>query len=285
MDALTNKQIPPQPDWAGMALPDTWPDQVSFGRPASIWRVLRHVLGRPKPLQLSPELPGLAQIPRYALQEFHGLPNGNYSNHITKGYLRGFELVMLHSTGRARVALAQELAGAQRVLDVGTGGGAMAALLQQQGAEVWGLEPSPYLLRHAARAHPGLNLVQGVMEDMPLPDAWFDGVAVHFVMHEVPPKYLQAGLMEIARVLRPGGKLVIAEPAPHQARLPLGQLLRRWGWRGLYFRGLIKLIYEPFLAAWHDFDLQGAAAAQGLVLLRVEDDMPIKRWYFQRSAR
>ena len=260
-------------DWAAVDLPDAWPDRLDWSRPGTPWRLLRHVLGRSRArVELPPGLPGAERISRYVLQEFHNLPNGNYSKHISAGYARWFDRVMLGSmaTGRARLAGVLAAAGASRVADLGCGGGHMAAALKAAGIpEVIGLDPSPYLLQCAARSHPGISWRQGMAEDTGLPDASLDGVALCFLLHEVPPRYLVQVLAELRRIVRPGGRLVVLEPSPVQWQQSAWQVWRGHGWAGLYFKLLALRVFEPFVDAWHRQPFAALLAEHGF---RVECD-------------
>src|SRR5262245_46567991 len=98
---MASQLDPVAPRWAEVALPDAWVDREARGA-LGAWRLLRHVLrGRRAPVELPAGLPLASEIPSYALQEFHNLPNGNYSNRLTRGYAVGFDLAML---GRMRPA-------------------------------------------------------------------------------------------------------------------------------------------------------------------------------------
>src|SRR5262245_53369784 len=124
---------PKIPDWGTVQLPDAWPDQVSLRRPSSVWRWLRCFFGARQRIEVPANLPGGTALPRYVLQGFHNLPNGNYSKRITRSYIVGFDRAMLGRMQRARRRLAEYLAGARTALDVGTGGGRTAAALRQSG--------------------------------------------------------------------------------------------------------------------------------------------------------
>jgi ubiquinone/menaquinone biosynthesis C-methylase UbiE len=270
-------------DWANLALPDTWPDRLSFRNPVSFARLLTYPFRKRRPVMIPEDLPGADRIPPYALQEFHNLPNGNYSDVLTRGYITGFDMCMLGHMKRVRNSIAEHLACCYSVLDLGCGGGKTAAAIYAKGvAEVWGLDPSPYLLRHAARHYPQVRFVQGVMEKLPFPSQRFDGISACFVFHEVPPFYIRQALKEIARVLKPGGLLVIAEPSPMQLRYSLFSMIKKYGWTGGYFQLLARLIHEPFVAAWHKFALADEAAKDAIDLLREYDGMPVKSWILQR---
>jgi len=153
---------PPVPDWRAIELPDAWPDRLSVRRPAEAWRWIRCFLGARQRVELPPGLPGAGRLPRYVLQGFHNLPNGNFSKTVTRSYVTGFDRVMLGRMRAARRRLAGYLAGSRAALDVGTGGGRTAAALRASGVpEVWAIDPSPYLLKHAASDHPDIRFVQG----------------------------------------------------------------------------------------------------------------------------
>lgn len=116
-------------------------------------------------------LMGKELLPKYLQQEFHGIPNGNFSNNITRGYISAFDGTMLGKMKLVRKEMASWFASAESVLDIGCAGGQMAAALTARGIEdVWGLDPSPYLLKHGAKANPNVRFVQGLAEDLPFSD-------------------------------------------------------------------------------------------------------------------
>jgi ubiquinone/menaquinone biosynthesis C-methylase UbiE len=265
-------------DWANAPLPNAWPDDLNFARPADLLLFLQHVCGfRRSKVKLPDEMPGRERIPRYALLEFHNLPNGNYSKAVTRGYVNGFDRVMLGQMGRARRWIAKAMTECHSVLDVGCGGGRLAAELRRVGVEdVWGLDPSPYLLQHAARDNPGIRFVQGVAEETGFGDRRFDGIAACFLFHEIPPDSFERSLQEFKRILKPGGLLAICEPSAIQFDAPLRVLLARCGVAGLYFRYLARLVFEPFVKAWHGQDIPAVLAKHGFVLIDDREAMPVR---------
>jgi SAM-dependent methyltransferase len=102
----------------------------------------------------------------------------------------------------------------QRVLEVGHGPGVLLALMADAGAEVIGVEPSPVMRDSARRrlreaiAAGQVDIRNGTAERTGLPD---QSVDVAVAVNNVPMwSDLDAGFRELHRVLRPGGRLVVA---------------------------------------------------------------------------
>ncbi|HEY0084601.1 MAG TPA: metalloregulator ArsR/SmtB family transcription factor [Allosphingosinicella sp.] len=106
-----------------------------------------------------------------------------------------------------------------RLVDIGTGTGRMIALFGEKADHALGVDRSPEMLRLARvkLAEAGLaraELRQGDMYSLPLPAGSADTVIIHQVLH-----YAQqpaAAVAEAARLLTPGGRLLIADFAPHE---------------------------------------------------------------------
>ncbi len=274
---------PPVPDWQNLHLPDTWPDQLNLRHPRDLWQFVQHLLGlRIKPIQLPDNVPFAENIPKYILQEFHNLPNGNYSRRFTRGYITGFNKVMLGEIGKSHQKIVEQLLQdpAMRdgsVLDVGCGGGGLAGALHKAGIkEVWGLDSSPYLLKHAAQDWPAMRFVHGVAEKPEFPDARFNAITACFLLHEIPPRYLTQSLQEWSRILKPRGWLAFCEPSPLQIKNKPLALLREYGWRGLYFYVLAKKLNEPFLMAWHKQDIPALLKQHGFEVIQHDIDVPMR---------
>ncbi|WP_380158064.1 class I SAM-dependent methyltransferase [Kineococcus sp. R86509] len=94
--------------------------------------------------------------------------------------------------------------GARRVLDLGAGTGKLTRSLVARGLEVVAVEPTPGMRGQFARVLPDVELLDGTGEAIPLPDASVDAVLMAQAWHWVDP---DTASPEVARVLRPGGRL------------------------------------------------------------------------------
>src|SRR5207248_11085978 len=107
----------------------------------------------------------------------------------------------------------------------GCGTGALAmATYPRVGAtgRVVGVDPGPKQISRARakarRAGLPIDFQVGVIERLPFPDRSFDVVLSTFMMHMLPEEVKRQGIVEIARVLKPGGRLLIVD-----TRRPEGQ--------------------------------------------------------------
>lgn len=111
----------------------------------------------------------------------------------------------------------QELAPGERVVDVGCGAGIdslIAARMVGPGGRVIGIDMTPQMLAKArqsasAAKFGNVEFREGFAESLPVPDEWADVVISNGVMNLFPDKL--AGLREMSRVLKPGGRLQIGD--------------------------------------------------------------------------
>lgn len=107
------------------------------------------------------------------------------------------------------VMLPRALAGAPtRALDVGCGEGRFSRMLAGRGVDVVGLDPTPALLGIARSRDPRGAYVEAAAERLPFAAARFDLVVSYLTLIDIPD--IGAAIPEMARVLRPGGSVLIA---------------------------------------------------------------------------
>ena len=105
-----------------------------------------------------------------------------------------------------------------RLLDIGTGTGRILELLSGAADAATGVDRSPEMLRIArgklaSAGNQRADLLQADMRSLPFPDAAFDTVTMHHVLHFADNP--AAVVAEAARVVAPGGKLIVADYAAH----------------------------------------------------------------------
>ena len=123
---------------------------------------------------------------------------------------------------------AADLAGVgpgKSALDVATGTGDLAIELASRGAEVTGVDFSGGMLEIARRKAPALTFAEGNALALEFPDSSFDAATVGFGARNFGD--LGRGLAEMARVVRPGGRVVVLEITNPQ-KPPLSTFFRLW---------------------------------------------------------
>jgi demethylmenaquinone methyltransferase/2-methoxy-6-polyprenyl-1,4-benzoquinol methylase len=131
----------------------------------------------------------------------------------------------MHHRWRARAADLARVGPGDRALDVATGTGDLAIELARRGAEVTGLDFSEPMLELARDKAPGIEWVRGNALELPYGDGEFDAVTVGFGARNFSD--LGRGVAEMARVAKPGGRVVILEITTPQ-KPPLSWFFRLW---------------------------------------------------------
>jgi demethylmenaquinone methyltransferase / 2-methoxy-6-polyprenyl-1,4-benzoquinol methylase len=178
----------------------------------------------------TPALPTAAEKPTYVKAMFGRIA-------------RRYDLLNTLMTGGQDARWRREVAAAARLppgglaLDVGTGTAKLAQALASAmpGGRVVGVDFVPAMLlagRRRLRGRP-VALVVGDATRLPFADARFDAVASGFLVRNLAD--LAGGLREQARLVKPGGRLVVLEVTPRPTAL-----VRPLFW--LYFRGLVPLL-------------------------------------------
>jgi demethylmenaquinone methyltransferase/2-methoxy-6-polyprenyl-1,4-benzoquinol methylase len=134
----------------------------------------------------------------------------------------------LHHRWRARAADLAAVGPGGQALDVATGTGDLAIELERRvgpSGEVIGSDFSEEMLDVARRKAPELRFEWGNALELPYPDDAFDAATVGFGARNFSD--LERGLQEMARVVRPGGRVVVLEITTPQ-RPPLSTFFRVW---------------------------------------------------------
>lgn len=160
---------------------------------------------------------------------------------------------------------------AGRLLDIGTGTGRILEVCAPRISQGVGVDASKAMLALARSrlARPGLSHCQVRLADMyrlPLADGSFDVAVMQMVLHyaEDPP----GALAEVARVLRPGGQLIVIDLASHDRDELLGRFAHRW----------------PGFSDDAMHDLLADAGMQRGEALTVEGPLAIRLWPATRAA-
>ncbi len=95
------------------------------------------------------------------------------------------------------------------VLDVGCGPGHLTGHLGALGVDVVAIDLVPVFIDHARSAHPDGSYLQASMRHLPLPDAACGGILAWYSLIHLGPDEFDDVLIELRRVLRAGGRLVV----------------------------------------------------------------------------
>lgn len=137
------------------------------------------------------------------------------------GRLRGSELYSIPdgpSRGRANsdtvtaLIAALRAAQARRVLDLGCGDGAVAAMLDREGFEVTGVDPAAGAIAKAQQQVPAARFIRSPAQALPANLAGFDAACFVNALHHVEAADMEKALLSALSALRPGGVIVVIEP-------------------------------------------------------------------------
>jgi len=138
-----------------------------------------------------------------------GLYDESLPGHVTEHYLR------------KRVRFITEHCPRGRALDVGCGTGGLAARLADVGYEMVGLDPSDGMLEQMRRQAPAVRAVHGSGSELPFSDCEFDlALTVATLHHIADPAAVRETLIEMVRVLRPGGRVLVWDHNPRNPYWP-----------------------------------------------------------------
>lgn len=103
------------------------------------------------------------------------------------------------------------------IVDLGTGTGRMLELLNGRARHLWGIDQSRDMLaiaRAKLEASKNTQLRQGDIYALPFADGTADLISIHQVLHFLDDP--QRALLEARRILKPGGKMIVVDFAPHE---------------------------------------------------------------------
>jgi len=208
--------------------------------------------------------------PRYYLQNFHFQSGGWMTDDSAERYDTQVE-VLLNGTANAmrRQALPdlhEAFAGRDqrklKLLDVGCGTGRFLDFIKQAWPrlQITGLDMSDAYIRHARRhlRRSRTSFIVGKAEEIPLSDNSQDAVTSTFLFHELPPKVRRIALRECARVLKPGGRLVLLDSLQRGDQPD--------------YEGLLEVFpqsyHEPYYSSYIKENLSSLASENGLKFVR-----------------
>lgn len=144
----------------------------------------------------------LAKQPREVAEMFNG---------VAERYDLTNDLLSLGQTRLWRKAVAQAVDArpGERVLDLAAGTGTSSLPFQQAGASVVACDFSLGMLEVGRKRNPNLDFVAGDATKLPFRDGTFDAVTISFGLRNVEDT--TAGLRELRRVTKPGGRLLVCE--------------------------------------------------------------------------
>src|ERR1700758_4766642 len=150
-----------------------------------------------------------------------------------------------------------------RLLDIGCGTGRFLDFVKQAWPRlpIIGLDMSDAYIRHAKRhlsQRSRTSFVVSKAEAIPLSDSSQDAVTSIYLFHELPPKVRRSALRECARVLKPGGRLILLDSLQRNDRPD--------------YDGLLQLFpqnyHEPYYASYTRENFPALACQCGLPHVR-----------------
>ena len=206
--------------------------------------------------------------PDYYLQNFHFQSGGWLTEDSADRYDTQVEVLFKGTANAMRrqalPPLHEHFAGRDqrtlRLLDLGCGTGRFLDLVKQAWPRLpsFGLDLSDAYIRHARRhlrRRARLDLIVANAEAIPLRDASMDAVTNIFTMHELPPDVRRTVIGEAARVLKPGGRLVLLDSLQRGDVPDYDGLLERFP----------QNYHEPYYKSYVDENFAALAARCGLV--------------------
>lgn len=103
--------------------------------------------------------------------------------------------------------------------DLGCGPGRLTGYLAGLGLDVFGIDLSPRMVAVARERHPGMRFEVGTLTALDLPDGGLAAAVAWYSLIHTPPDALPGVVSELARVVTPGGELLVAFQAGNDDRV------------------------------------------------------------------
>ncbi len=225
---------------------------------------------------------GSDAFPAYYRQNFHFQSGGWFTADSARRYEDQVETLFAGAAGpmrrRALSLLARAWRGRDhrglRVLDLACGSGAFLADLRRTfpRAHLAGLDLSPAYLAEACSRSGVEARVQAPAERLPFADGSLDAVTCVYLFHELPPRVRPQVAGEIARVLKPGGVLALADSVQGGDEPELRRMLQSFP---AYF-------HEPYYGSYQELDVPALFAGAGLTFEGSDKAFLTKAWLFRK---
>ena len=229
---------------------------------------------------------GSERLPRYYRQNFHFQTDGYLSDHSARLYDYQVEVLFAGAADAMRrqalVPVSEHLRQSAirdgTLVDVATGTGRFLDMVRRnyRHLRLVGIDLSHAYLseaRRRTRSDPRAGFALAGAEALPLPDAMADLISCVYLFHELPPKLRPVVVAEMARVLKPGGRLVFLDSLQHGDRPDLDGLLE-------YFP---HAFHEPYYDSFIRQDMGGLFADAGLRVVKVQPVFLSKLFVVERS--
>jgi len=220
------------------------------------------------------------RYPAYYRRTFHWQTDGYFSEHSAEVYELGVELLFRGTADVMRrqvippiTRLVREVGAASRVrlLDVACGTGRTLHQIWRahRDMRLWGVQLSPAYIRTARRRLADVDEVALAVDNaerLPFADGTFDVATSVYLFHELPRNARRNVVAELARVVRPGGLVVIEDSAQLADSAEISDALYEFP----------REFHEPFYADYLEDDLASILDDAGLAVEAVEPHLVAK---------
>lgn len=233
--------------------------------------------------------------PSYYLNDFHNQKNGNLSLQAALTYEWQISVLFMGCNRLMRQAVIDHIPRGSdlQILDVACGTAAWIPQARLQGRlhPITAIDLSPAYLRYA-RSMQALGFrdnttflqmnAESLQPPGQPPDAWsgrFDRVTSIWLLHELPRPALERAIAEMARVLKPGGLLLLLD-SMQRADIPPDRRERAES----AYRFFARYFNEPYYLAYQGLDVPALLRAHGLVVETSEPWFRSKLWVARKPT-